>query len=182
MTTQFFKRDHMEIDLHEMEIGRAVLPDGYRWRAWSEHLLLQHAQAKYESFRKEKDSSLFPCLGNLSGCVSLMQAIASHPSFVPRATWLIEFIDPERNETIPCGTVQGISSNSTSGAIQNIGIIPGHRREGLGRLLLLKALRGFRAAGLIRVSLDVTADNVAAVELYRSLGFRCISTSRRQVH
>ena len=41
---------------------------------------------------------------------------------------------------------------------------------------LSRTLHGFRAAGLRRVYLEVTAENTPAVELYRSVGFRVIRT------
>ena len=56
--------------------------------------------------------------------------------------------------------------------IQNIGIVPGHRGLGLGTCLIERSLAGFRMHGLLRVSLEVTADNRRAVQLYQRLGFR----------
>ena len=44
--------------------------------------------------------------------------------------------------------------------------------RGLGAALLLKALHGFRNAGLGRAFLEVTAQNDGAVRLYHRLGFR----------
>ena len=62
------------------------------------------------------------------------------------------------------------------GAIQNVGVVPGWRGCGVGRALVLKALHGFRAAGMRACYLEVTADNAPAVSLYRTLGFRCTRT------
>jgi mycothiol synthase len=70
-----------------------------------------------------------------------------------------------------CGTVQGIEDRFGYGAIQNLGVVPEHRGRGLGSLLLMKALEGFRRAGLKRAYLEVTAQNEGAVRLYRRLGF-----------
>jgi ribosomal protein S18 acetylase RimI-like enzyme len=54
--------------------------------------------------------------------------------------------------------------------------MPLHRGRGVGKALLLQALHGFRRAGLGRAVLEVTAQNDAAVRLYRSIGFRCRKT------
>jgi ribosomal protein S18 acetylase RimI-like enzyme len=62
------------------------------------------------------------------------------------------------------------------GAIQNLGILPAHRGRGLGARLLLRALEGFRLAGLSRVHLEVTAENQGAIRLYRRLGFITVKT------
>ena len=67
------------------------------------------------------------------------------------------------------------------GAIQNLGVLPAHRGLGLGAALLLQALHGFRRAGLGRAFLEVTAQNDAAIRLYRRLGFRCRKTIYKAV-
>jgi ribosomal protein S18 acetylase RimI-like enzyme len=48
---------------------------------------------------------------------------------------------------------------------------PEHRRRGLGRHLLLEALRGAAEAGETVIGLRVESENTAAVALYRDLGF-----------
>ena len=72
---------------------------------------------------------------------------------------------------MPIGTVQGLQSEGW-GAIQNLGIDPGHRGHGLGSLLLTRAAAGFREVGLKRMHLEVTTDNTAAIRLYERMGFR----------
>jgi ribosomal protein S18 acetylase RimI-like enzyme len=75
-----------------------------------------------------------------------------------------------------CGTVQGVRDSKHHGAIQNLGIVPGHRGKGLGTALLHQALCGFRDSGLSRAYLEVTAQNSAAIRLYQRLGFRRVKT------
>ena len=176
MATAHFKRFRMEIDLRRA-MPRAELPSGYVWSGWHANLCEQHAAAKYHSFNGEHDTELFPCLGLLDGCRNLMQEIAQHPAFLPQATWLIRFVANEFTGPIPVGTVQGLQSTRHSGAIQNIGVCRLHRGAGLGRALLLKSLAGFEAAGIQRVSLEVSADNSRAIGLYQSLGFKTINTT-----
>src|SRR5438552_15787068 len=80
-----------------------------------------------------------------------------------------------------CGTVQGIRDRNGMWSIQNLGVLPAYRGRGLGSALLLKALDGFRSYGLGRAFLEVTAQNTAAVALYRRLGFRCRKTTYKAV-
>jgi len=104
-----------------------------------------------------------------------MREISRKPGFRPEATWLV---------ACPggfCGTVQGVRERSGLGAIQNLGVAPTYRGRGLGRALLLKALYGFWRAGLGRAHLEVTAQNDAAVRLYRRVGFRCRKTLYKAV-
>jgi GNAT superfamily N-acetyltransferase len=173
---QVFKRHRMEINLAETSLPGAVLPAGYAWRSWSPDLLSNHARVIWESFRDEMDHLLFPALGTYSGCEDLMRSIARHSRFLPQATWLAERVDEATGSREECGSIQGLAQNSTTGMIQNLGVLPAWRRQGLGRSLLLKALRGFRSHGLCRVSLEVTDDNQEAMQLYLSVGFQCVST------
>src|ERR1043165_5613236 len=81
MSLSYFKRFRMEIDL----TGRQLIPplpvEGYRLLAWDDALLEAHAEAKYNSFRDEIDSNVFPCLGEYAGCHRLMHEIRNKQGF-----------------------------------------------------------------------------------------------------
>jgi ribosomal protein S18 acetylase RimI-like enzyme len=165
MATTYYKRFRMEIDL-DGTIPTVALPQAFVWVPWDEALLEQHAEVKYRSFIGEIDAYVFPCLGDRYGCRRLMCEIRRKPGFLPGATWLIAC--PEGY----VGTVQGVMDHGAIGAIQNVGVIPSYRGLGLGRALVRRALAGFFQAGLHRAYLEVTAENGAAVQLYRNVGFR----------
>lgn len=174
----YFKRYRMEIDLANTPISPAVLPDGYAWNEWDEVDIERHALAKHRSFRDERDAEVFPSLGEYYGCVRLMHEISQQDSFLGPATWLIVC---RNSGGIPedCGTIQGLGPTPVTGSIQNVGVVREHRGLGLGRALVLKSLEGFKFAGRQRVVLEVTATNLPAVELYRSIGFRTVRTMYR---
>ncbi len=171
----YFKRYRMQIDLVGRDLSRAV-PNGYRFLPWNPSLLEEFAEAKYLSFHDEIDANVFPCLGELVGCRRLMGEISRKPGFLPEATWLAVHTDPDTQQQEHCGTVQGIRDRGGMGAIQNLGITPSHRDDGLGTCLLFQALRGFRQVGLRRVYLEVTAQNEGAIRLYHRLGFTTVKT------
>ncbi len=177
----FYRRFRMEIDLRRVDVRVPSLPVGYFWNHWHSDLLERHADAKYYSFQNELDSKVFPCLGELSGCHRLMSEIAAQSSFLSETTWLLSHQSAGDRRIHDVGTIQGIAHTSMVGAVQNVGVIPSHRRLGLGRTLVLKALYGFQQLGIPRVSLEVTADNEPAVELYRKLGFQIVRTMYRNV-
>ena len=156
-TIAYFKRFRMEIDLNDLPPPEA-LPPGYAWTAWDETLLELHADVKAQCFAEEIDSVVFPSLSSRDGCYHLMREISRKAGFLPDATWLIT------HNGSYCATVQGV-----------------RERSGLGRALLLKALYGFWRAGLGRAHLEVTAQNDAAVRLYRRVGFRCRKTIYKAV-
>ena len=61
-------------------------------------------------------------------------------------------------------------------------VAPDHRRSGLGRALMIEALRRVRAMrGVEQVRLDVGTWNRAARGLYRSVGFRGFGIERRSM-
>jgi ribosomal protein S18 acetylase RimI-like enzyme len=170
----YFKRFRMETVVDRF-LPVPPLPDGYYWLPWDDGLLDLHAEVKYHSFRGEMDTQVFPSLGSEAGCRDLMRAIRYRNGFVPGATWLV--VGPDG----AAGTVQGVCDCTRTGAIQNVGVVPGYRGLGLGEALVLKALHGFRAAGVGRVYLEVTALNAVAVRLYRRLGFRSKRTLYKAV-
>lgn len=174
MSITYFKRFRMELDLLDIP-PVPPLPEGYSFVPWDPSLVEPHADVKYYSFQEEIDSCVFPSLASRNGCYHLMREISRKAGFVAEATWLV---------ACPagyCATVQGIRERSGLGAIQNLGVMPLHRGRGLGKGLLVRALHGFRRAGLGRAGLEVTAQNDAAVRLYRSLGFRCRKTVYKAV-
>ncbi len=176
-----FKRYRLEFDFSRTAPERATLPEGYRWRVWHPADLDVHALVKRDSFLNEPDTQLFLSLSTFKGCHDLMRGICTHPGFVPQATWLIEFVGNEFAEHPCCATIQGIAQTTKHGSIQNVGVVPAHRGLGLGKALVLKSLAGFRAQGLERVYLEVTATNRPAMKVYRSIGFRHVSTSYKEL-
>jgi ribosomal protein S18 acetylase RimI-like enzyme len=171
----YFKRYRMEMDLVAPLPPAPPLASGYAWIPWDDRLLDAHADAKYRCFHDELDGVVFPNLSNRAGCQRLMTDITSRPGFRPEATWLIA-----HGETY-VATVQGVSDRLGTGSIQNLGVVPEHRGHKLGWALLLQALHGFRRYGLAKASLEVTAQNDAAVRLYRRAGFRFRKTLYRMV-
>ena len=178
MEMQYFKRYRMEFRLDVDPVPQSSLPEGYIWREWNDADVDRHALVKFRSFRDELDAEVFSCLGQYFGCLRLMKDIASQESFLAPATWLIS-VSSKQGVAEDCGTIQGMAISVLLGSIQNVGVVPEYRGQGLGRALILKSLEGFKLARLKRVSLEVTASNIAAVELYRSLGFRIIRTMYR---
>jgi GNAT superfamily N-acetyltransferase len=174
MAITYYKRLRMELDL-EGPPQVVPLPVRFLWVPWDEALLADHAEVKFQSFRHEIDAYVFPCLGDRYGCQRLMREIRRKPGFLPGSTWLIAC--PEGY----VGTVQGVMDHGPIGAIQNLGVIPSYRGFGLGRALVSRALAGFREVGLRRAYLEVTAENNAAVQLYRNLGFRRAKTLYKAV-
>lgn len=179
MAVTYYKRFRMEIELAQVALDVPTLSEGFAFVPWQSSLLERHAAAKFESFRAEVDADIFPSLGEIGGCRNLMSEIVQRASFVPQATWLIHCHD--RGISEDCATIQGVVQSGRWGAIQNVGVAPEYRGLGLGRAVVLRALLGFRDAGVPRVYLEVTARNTPAVALYRSVGFQLARTTYKAV-
>ncbi len=176
MATMYFKRFRMETNLQFVERREPELPDGFAIVPWSAGLVRDHGRANFESFRDEVDASVFPCLAKKDSCVQLMKELSARKDFVPEATWLAVFQGPGDRKLIPAGTIQGLLSDRTTGAIQNIGIVPEFRNLGLGTVLIHRALEGFAGVGCRLATLEVTVQNFGAIRLYERLGFRRTET------
>ena len=161
----------MEINLAGRRFASCAVPRDYRLVPWDASLLEPFAAAKYNSFRGELDSNVFPSLSTLDGCRQLMSDITAKPGFLPGTTWLAVYSRPGDSPPEYCGTIQGIRDKFGWGAIQNVGITAPHRGIGLGTSLIVRCLEGFRQAGVFRAHLEVTAENVKAIKLYTRLGF-----------
>jgi len=63
--------------------------------------------------------------------------------------------------------------------IQNVAVHPRHRRRGLARHLLLRAIEDCRFNSVIAAQLEVRASNVSAQKLYHTLGFRVVGERKK---
>jgi ribosomal protein S18 acetylase RimI-like enzyme len=181
MDLAYYKRFRMEINLAGRDLTPTPAPDHYYFLHWEESLLDAFARAKFLSFRGEIDTGVFPCLAEFDGCRRLMREIVRKPGFLPESTWLVVRSTGAAARPEYCGTVQGVRDRHGFGSIQNLGIAREHRQRGLGTSLLLRSLAGFCSAGVRRVYLEVTAQNTAAIRLYRRVGFTAIRTVYKTV-
>jgi ribosomal-protein-alanine N-acetyltransferase len=63
--------------------------------------------------------------------------------------------------------------------ILTLAVAPEARRGGVARALLAAAARAAREAGAVKLFLEVSARNTAALALYQSAGFTTVGTRRR---
>jgi ribosomal protein S18 acetylase RimI-like enzyme len=75
-----------------------------------------------------------------------------------------------RRDGRPVGWVSGRLRDSGRGYISTLAVAQDERGHGLGRALLIHALRDLQVAGATDLTLDVEAHNEGALGLYRSVG------------
>ena len=172
MTARTWKRLRMQLDLRHRGRSFVRLPVGYHWVPWRSLLIDRHAQVKWRSFRDDLDGRVFRCLSEADGCHNLMREIAVQKTFCPEATWLVVYQPESDWPPADVGSIQGILRAGAVGAIQNVGVVPEHRGQGIGQCLVEQAINGFNDCHMDFATLEVTAENDTAVRLYQRLGFQ----------
>ena len=62
--------------------------------------------------------------------------------------------------------------------INQIAVLPGLRKKGIGTVLLLDTIERMKTAGAISASLEVRTNNTAGFELYKKHGFETVTTKK----
>lgn len=89
---------------------------------------------------------------------SAWKAPATH-----EALWLIPEVAFARWSRVPA---------AGEAELLRIAVDPAHRGRGLGRLLLEASQRDLEAEGLVHLFLEVRVSNAAAIQLYRTCGWK----------
>ena len=160
MPITYYKRFRMEIDLDGAITGGS-LPRRYVWVPWDESLFEQHAEGEIPELCRRSRCVRVPLPGRPGRMPPIDVRNPSQTRVSAGRTWLVAC------EEGYVGAVQGVMDRGPIGAIQNVGVLPEFRGQGLGKALVRRALAGFFQAGLQRAYLEVTAQNDGAVQLYR---------------
>ncbi len=84
---------------------------------------------------------------------------------------------------IVCRVEVGLSSFGFGGLMKkghvvSVAMVNEHRRKGVGRELVLRAIEAMKAYGAKQCYLEVRVTNEPAISLYKNIGFEVIRTSR----
>lgn len=70
----------------------------------------------------------------------------------------------------------GLSGVAKKGHVVSVAVLHEHRRKGVGKALVLRALNGMRGYGAKQCYLEVRVTNQEAISLYKKLGFEVART------
>ena len=178
--SRLVKRSQMVFDFTKTALPPPQLPPGFWFSDWSDFLIEPHADVLHRSFRNDSDGAVFTTFRQYDHCQRLIEVLADSPMFLPEATLLIAHGNAEGFfEYI--ANIQGLKLSDDVGAIQNVAVLPKYRRRGIGQALVLAALQGFHHAGVKRVTLEATTDNLPAVNLYQRIGFTTFRVYLREI-
>ncbi len=180
MRIRYVKRVRMSLALSEFQASERDLPADITLASWRDSLLDVHARVLHAAFCNDLDGRFFPTFRQYEACKGLVEATAySQRWFKPG--WLLlgsrASVDESGVPTRFYGAVHTTKTDRRVGEIQNISVLPGSRRRGYGRALLIGALLAFQRSRFKRVDLDVTALNFGALRLYLGIGFREVGIS-----
>jgi ribosomal protein S18 acetylase RimI-like enzyme len=168
---EVISRSRMVLDLS----GGPPLPEvdlapGYELTPWQESRHDAAAVLIEEAHRDSADSALYPELAGLEGARRLIEGVGAgrYGRF-----------DPAMARMAFCGEdMAGLALNvwhaglSGQGFILDLSVTAAHRRQGLGRALVVATAQAFQQAGAAVLGLAVTLANRPAVALYEGLGFQ----------
>lgn len=80
-----------------------------------------------------------------------------------------------------CDVIVSDRETTRHGGMLGVGIVADNRGRGLGARLMRSVMTAARDSGLVRIALQVRADNTRAIALYERLGFRHEGRLRRHL-
>ncbi len=164
-----YARYFLELDLLQYSV-QECRTDSHSIVTWSPELLAGAAEVAFNSYRSEADASICEDYCSLEGCNSYLRSLCENPgcgSILPQASF-VGMNPPGR----PCGFIITSRISPSGGMIPQIAIHPASQGQGLGNVLMLRALDYLKNAGYLTVGLTVTKNNRRAFEWYQRLGFR----------
>ena len=180
LPSRFVKRNQMVFDFTKTSFVPSQLPPDFWFVEWSASLLKPHADVLHRSFRNDSDGAVFTTFRQYNHCLRLIETLSHSPNFLPKATLLIAYGDPQ-NIFEYVANIQGLKLSDDVGAIQNVAVLPEYRRRGIGQTLVHAALQGFQSTGVKRVTLEATTDNLPAVNMYHRIGFTTFRVYFREI-
>jgi ribosomal protein S18 acetylase RimI-like enzyme len=155
------------------ELGPAApaepLPTGYTVRPLRRSDLHVAAEIIYRSHVGSLDAALNLTYATPSTCRTFVDTIALRSGC---GRWDTEASLLASGPRGPAGVVLASRLARATGHICQVSVVPEAQGAGLGRALMLAALRSFHAQGLAATTLSVTVENARAYGLYMDLGFR----------
>lgn len=153
-----------------VELGEPRLPAGYGIRAAA---LPGDAQYLADLF-----NGIFENMWNfMPHTVETITAWYDAPDTKPENSYILEFLNGESGSPEGAGmAILAVDPNRLAAGdkavyIPDIGVMPAHRRRGLGRLLIQASARRARDCGAEALELIVSGDNEDVRAFYQSLGF-----------
>lgn len=171
---QVHVRHYMTANIRsEPDADAATAIEGILIRPWQDEDFARAAAVIHKSYGGQSDSLINSQYKNEEGCGELLSIIIEHlwcGHFMPR----VSRVAVNKKSGKQVGVLLASRIGKASGHISQISILPAYQGQGLGRIMIRRAMAEYKRRGFETVSLAVTGDNVRAVGLYESCGFRMV--------
>ncbi len=162
--TLTFAEEVMRFDLSQT-ILQVVVPPGISFYTWKSERSHDFFVAYDASFRHRPG---FPGWSEQEW----VGWTSDNPTFRPDLSYLAlvqgqaaGFITNEEDDTAP----------EPTGYINQVGVDPRFRRQGIGAALVVRSLQAWQEEGKVAVMLHVNVNNPGAIRLYQQLGFSIVA-------
>ena len=170
---RLYKRQFMLLKLDSARQEPARLSAAFRLERWHDRYFEPCAKLIYLAYADHVDGEVNDQYRSRSGALKFLKNIILLPGcgqFVPAASFVLR--DSVTDQIIAAVLTSEVSAGV--GHITQICVLPGYQGHGLGRALMLTAIRALRGMHFQELTLTVTSVNANAVHLYEQLGFRTI--------
>ena len=172
---QLYTRQFMLLDLHKGRESKAPSWGPLRLTRWNDRYFEPCAKLIYLAYANHVDGEINDQYRSRAGALKFLKNIILLPGcgqFVPGASFVLH--EPGSDDLVAAVLTSEVSSGV--GHTTQICVMPGFQGHGIGRMLMETSADALRAMKFRELTLTVTSENRAAVQLYEKLGFQTIKS------
>jgi ribosomal protein S18 acetylase RimI-like enzyme len=143
----------------DRELTQPFLPEGYTVRQVDETDTVNRAAAQHAAFQIDTPFQEY---------LQRYSHFMASPGYARGFDWIV--VAPDRRVAAFC--IVWPDAVSRIGQIEPVGTHPDFQRKGLGKAVMRAGLQHLQSVGVCSARICARADNVAAIKLYESVGFR----------
>ncbi len=159
----------LELVVDEKDIPQAEIPDGFDLVHVSEKTNEEIKESFFETFLDSIDG-LFLDQSHEQQMEAFNYWFSREREFIEGASLLLL-----KGNEVAAFIITRPDHGDAS--IAPVGVNPKFRRQGLGKVLLSRAINASREKGIERIILELDTNNIPAFELYKSFGFNILHTA-----
>jgi ribosomal protein S18 acetylase RimI-like enzyme len=152
-----YTRQFMLLDLHKVHEAKAGASAGMRLNRWNDRYFEPCAKLIYLAYANHVDGEINDQYRSRSGALKFLKNIILLPGDLVAAVLTSEVSPGVGHTTQIC-------------------VLPGYQGHGLGRMLMQTSAEALCSMKFRELTLTVTSENRAAVQLYENLGFHTIKS------
>ncbi len=170
-----YTRQFMLLDLQNVHETKPGASAGMRLNRWNDRYFEPCAKLIYLAYANHVDGEINDQYRSRSGALKFLKNIILLPGcgqFVPGASFVLH--EPGSDDLVAAVLTSEVSPGV--GHTTQLCVLPGYQGHGLGRMLMQTSAEALCSMKFRELTLTVTSENRAAVQLYENLGFHTIKS------